>query len=165
MRLAHDCIVVGSGIAGLTFALKISEFASVALLAKDAMEEGATRYAQGGIASAMAEDDSYTLHVEDTLEAGRGLCKEDVVRCLIKEGPGRVRELIELGARFRRNQNDAYDLTREGGHSKHRILHAGDLTGWEIERALIRAVLARPNIEVVTHHMAVDLITRANLGC
>ncbi len=163
MRYSHDFIVIGSGIAGLTFALKISEFGSVALIAKDALEEGATRYAQGGIASVMAEDDSSDLHVSDTLEAGRGLCKEDVVRCIIKEGPGHVRDLIELGARFSRNPDDSYALGREGGHSKRRILHAGDLTGWEIESTLIRAVRARPNIEIFTHHMVVDLITRANL--
>ena len=95
MRYSHDFIVIGSGIAGLTFALKISEFGSVALIAKDSLEEGATRYAQGGIASVMADDDSSDLHVSDTLEAGRGLCKEDVVRCIIKEGPGHVRDLIE----------------------------------------------------------------------
>ena len=163
MRYSHDFIVIGSGIAGLTFALKISEFGNVALIAKDALEEGATRYAQGGIASVMAEDDSMDLHVSDTLEAGRGLCKEDVVRCIIKEGPGHVRDLIDLGARFSRNPDDSYALGREGGHSKRRILHAGDLTGWEIESTLIRAVRARPNIEIFTHHMVVDFITRANL--
>ncbi len=163
MKYSHDFIVIGSGIAGLTFALKISEFGSVALIAKDALEEGATRYAQGGIASVMAEDDSYELHVADTIEAGRGLCKEDVVRCIIREGPAHVRDLIDLGARFSRNPDASYSLGREGGHSKHRILHAGDLTGWEIESTLIRAVRAKPGIEIFTYHTVVDFITRANL--
>ena len=163
MKSSHDFIVVGSGIAGLTYALKIAEFGSVALIAKDALEEGATRYAQGGIASVMAEDDSYDLHVADTLEAGRGLCREDVVRCLVKEGPAHVRDLIALGAKFSRNPDESYALTREGGHSKNRILHAGDLTGLEIENTLIRAVKSRSNIQIFTHHMVVDLITRANL--
>ncbi|MDH5457598.1 MAG: FAD-binding protein, partial [Nitrospinota bacterium] len=100
MKIDRDYIVIGSGLAGLTFALKIAEYGSVALITKDAVEESATRYAQGGIASVMAEDDSVDLHVMDTIEAGRGLCQEDVVRCIVHEGPARVRELIQLGTRF-----------------------------------------------------------------
>lgn len=111
----------------------------------------------------MAEDDSIELHMSDTIEAGRGLCKEDVVRCIIKEGPAHVRDLIALGAQFTRSGKDSFALTKEGGHSKRRILHAGDLTGWEIERTLISAIQSKPNIEIFTHHMVVDLITRANL--
>ncbi|MCF8721848.1 L-aspartate oxidase [Nitrospina gracilis] len=163
MKITRDFIVVGSGLAGLTFALKISEFGSVALITKDALDESATKYAQGGIASVMAADDSIDLHVVDTLEAGRGLCRKDVVRCIVQEGPALVRELVNLGARFTRTPEDAYHLTREGGHSKHRILHADDMTGWEIERTLIDAVKSRKNIDVYTYHMAVDLITRANI--
>ena len=164
MKVARDYIVIGSGLAGLTFALKIAEFGSVALITKDAVEESATRYAQGGIASVMAEDDSVDLHVSDTIEAGRGLCQEDVVRCIVREGPARVRELIQLGTRFTRTQGeDSFHLTREGGHSKHRILHADDLTGWEIERALIEAVRTKPNIEIYPYHMGIDIITRSNI--
>nr|NIQ03932.1 L-aspartate oxidase [Nitrospinaceae bacterium]NIR57796.1 L-aspartate oxidase [Nitrospinaceae bacterium]NIS88255.1 L-aspartate oxidase [Nitrospinaceae bacterium]NIT85136.1 L-aspartate oxidase [Nitrospinaceae bacterium]NIU47292.1 L-aspartate oxidase [Nitrospinaceae bacterium] len=164
MKVARDYIVIGSGLAGLTFALKISEYGSVALVTKDALEESATRYAQGGIASVMADDDSVDLHVMDTIEAGRGLCREDVVRCIIKEGPARVRELIRLGTRFTRTQGeDAFHLTQEGGHSKRRILHADDLTGWEIERTLIDAVKAKPNIDIYTYHMGIDIITRSNI--
>jgi len=164
MKVARDYIVIGSGLAGLTFALKIAEFGSVALITKDAVEESATRYAQGGIASVMAEDDSVDLHVSDTIEAGRGLCREDVVRCIVREGPARVRELIDLGTRFTRTQGeDAYHLTREGGHSKRRILHADDLTGWEIERTLIDAVRAKSNIEIYPYHMGIDIITRSNI--
>ncbi len=163
MKIARDFIVVGSGLAGLTFALKISEFGSVALITKDALDESATKYAQGGIASVMSDDDSVDLHVSDTLEAGRGMCKEDVVRCIVREGPALVRELVGLGARFTRTPEDAYHLTREGGHSKHRILHADDMTGSEIERTLINAIHNHPNIEVFTYHMAIDIITRSNL--
>ena len=164
MKVARDYIVIGSGLAGLTFALKIAEFGSVALITKDAVEESATRYAQGGIASVMAEDDSVDLHVTDTIEAGRGLCQEDVVRCIVREGPARVRELIQLGTRFTRTQGeDSFHLTREGGHSKRRILHADDLTGWEIERALIEAVRTKPNIEIYPYHMGIDIITRSNV--
>ena len=164
MKVARDYIVIGSGLAGLTFALKIAEFGSVALITKDAVEESATRYAQGGIASVMAEDDSVDLHVTDTIEAGRGLCQEDVVRCIVREGPARIRELIQLGTRFTRTQGeDSFHLTQEGGHSKRRILHADDLTGWEIERALIEAVRAKPNIEIYPYHMGIDIITRSNI--
>ncbi len=164
MKVARDYIVIGSGLAGLTFALKIAEYGSVALITKDAVEESATRYAQGGIASVMAEDDSVDLHVTDTIEAGRGLCKEDVVRCIIREGPARVRELIRLGTKFTRTQGeDSFHLTREGGHSKRRILHADDLTGWEIERTLIEAVRTKSNIEIYPYHMGIDIITRSNI--
>ncbi|UCD11131.1 MAG: L-aspartate oxidase [Nitrospinaceae bacterium] len=161
MNVRKDFLVIGSGIAGLTFALKAARFGSVAIVTKDVLEESATRYAQGGIASVMAEDDSCELHVEDTLQAGRGLCKEEVVRVVCREGPVRVRELIDLGTRFDRVAGADYHLSREGGHSKHRILHSNDLTGWEIERALIEAVKREKNIEIFTHHMAIDLITLA----
>lgn len=163
MRISRDFIVAGSGIAGLTFALKVAKQGSVALITKDELEESATRYAQGGIASVMAEDDSCDLHVIDTLEAGRGLCKEDIVRCIVKEGPARIRELIAIGTRFTRAGEKEYHLSREGGHSKDRILHADDLTGWEIERSLVAAVRDNGNIEIFTHHMAIDLVTRAQL--
>ncbi|MFQ5450972.1 MAG: L-aspartate oxidase [Nitrospinaceae bacterium] len=163
MRIQKDFLVIGSGIAGLTFALKVSEYGSVGIITKDELEESATKYAQGGIASVMADDDSCDLHVQDTMETGKGLCREDIVRIVCREGPSRVRELISLGAKFDRIQGKDYHLSREGGHSKHRILHANDLTGWEIERTLIDAVLRRDNIEIFPHHMAIDLITLARL--
>jgi len=163
MRIFRDFLVAGSGIAGLTYAIKVAEHGQVALITKDELEESATRYAQGGIAAVMAKDDSCDLHVLDTLTAGRGLCKEDVVRRIIKDGPASVRELIDLGTRFTRSSEKKYHLSREGGHSKDRILHAGDLTGWEIERALVESVRSNPNIEIFTHHMAIDLITKAQL--
>jgi len=161
MAIEKDFIVIGSGVAGLTFALKVCKFGSVGIITKDALEESATKYAQGGIASVMAEDDSFELHVKDTMETGRGLCHEDFVRIACREGPARVRELIDLGANFDRGRGAEFDLGKEGGHSKRRILHANDLTGWEIERTLIEAVHAQDNIEIFEHHMAIDLITRA----
>lgn len=163
MKVDKDFLVIGSGVAGLTFALKVSRFGSVGIVTKDAVEESATKYAQGGIASVMAEDDSFDLHVQDTLEAGRGLCKEDVVRIICREGPARVRDLIDLGAQFTRGSGTDYHLSKEAGHSKNRILHANDLTGWEIERTLVEAVRGNKNIEVFERHMAVDLITLARL--
>lgn len=163
MGIEKDFIVIGSGVAGLTFALKVCKFGSVGIITKDALEESATKYAQGGIASVMAEDDSFELHVQDTMETGRGLCHEDFVRIACREGPARVRELIDLGAQFDRVGGAEFDLGKEGGHSKRRILHANDLTGWEIERTLIEAVHSHDNIEIFEHHMAIDLITRARL--
>jgi L-aspartate oxidase len=162
MVMQKDFIVIGSGVAGLTFALKVCKFGSVGIITKDALEESATKYAQGGIASVMAEDDSFELHVQDTMETGRGLCHEDFVRIACREGPSRIRELIDLGAQFDLRGTE-FDLGKEGGHSKRRILHAHDLTGWEIEKTLIEAVHAEKNIEIFEHHMAIDLITKARL--
>jgi len=164
MTTEKDFLVIGSGIAGLTFALKASQFGSVAIVSKDALDESATLYAQGGIASVMTDDDSFELHANDTIESGRGLCREDVVRIICKEGPAQVRELIELGVRFTRIRGEDYHLSREGGHSKDRILHANDLTGREIERTMIEAINSRENIEVFPHHMLIDFITLSRLG-
>ena len=164
MIIEKDFLVIGSGIAGLTFALKASQFGSVAIVSKDALDESATLYAQGGIASVMTDDDSFELHANDTIESGRGLCREDVVRIICKEGPAQVRELIELGVRFTRIRGEDYHLSREGGHSKDRILHANDLTGREIERTMIEAINSRENIEVFPHHMLIDFITLSRLG-
>ena len=163
MYIEKDFLILGSGIAGLTFALKASQFGSVAIITKGELEESTTRYAQGGIASVMTDDDSFELHTEDTLEAGRGLCREDVVRIICREGPACVRELIGLGAEFTRIHGEDYHLSREGGHSRDRILHANDLTGKEIERTLIEAVISKDNIEIFPHHMLIDFITLARL--
>src|SRR5262245_54654985 len=141
-----DFLVIGSGMAGLTFALKVASFGSVAIITKKQRAESNTNYAQGGIASVMSSDDSFELHVQDTLTAGAGLCKADVVRTIVSEGPALVRELLELGVRFSRNESGEFDLGREGGHTQRRVLHAGDITGREIERALLAAIAARENI-------------------
>ena len=153
-----DFLVVGSGVAGLFAALKASRRGRVLLLTKNLLE-GNTRYAQGGIAAAIGPEDSWQGHLEDTLIAGAGLCDEQAVTILVQEGPARIRELIELGAHFDR-QDTAIALTKEGGHSRRRILHAGgDATGLEIEQVLANVVLATDNIRIVNETYAVDLIT------
>lgn len=159
-----DFLVIGSGIAGLTFALKVAKSGSVAIITKKDRAESNTNYAQGGIAAVTGSDDSFELHVQDTLRAGAGLCKEDVVRTIIAEGPALARELIEFGVRFSESAPGQYDLGREGGHSRRRVLHAADLTGREIERALLAAVAAEKNITIFEDVMAIDLITSKKLG-
>src|SRR5438874_13339062 len=165
-----DFLVLGSGIAGLSFALKVAPRGRVAIVTKKDQAESNTNYAQGGIAAVTSKEDSFEMHVRDTLEAGAGLCKEDVVRTIVQEGPARIQELIELGMRFsERNAGTAngareLDLGKEGGHSRRRILHAKDVTGREIERALLAAVAAQPNIEIFENHFAIDLITTQKLG-
>jgi len=163
METRSDFLVMGSGIAGLSFALKACKYGSVVIVTKRSCEESSTKYAQGGIASVMAEDDSYDLHIKDTIEAGAGLCHEDAVRLVVENGPDRIRELIELGAKFTLRDEDVLDLGREGGHSKRRIVHATDFTGEEIEGALIKAVKKNNNIRIYENHIAIDLITKSRL--
>jgi L-aspartate oxidase len=166
----YDYLVVGSGIAGLCFALKVAHRGRVAIVTKKHRAESNTNYAQGGIAAVTSKDDSVEMHLRDTLVAGAGLCKEAVARTILSEGPARVAELIELGARFTEREAPSQpgakelDLTREGGHSKRRVLHAKDATGREIERALLNAVAANPNIEVFEDHLTIDLLTTQKLG-
>lgn len=165
-----DFLVLGSGIAGLTFALQVAAHGRVAIITKKNRAESNTNYAQGGIAAVTSKEDSFEMHVRDTLEAGAGLCKEQVVRAIVEEGPARIGELIELGMKFserelpRSQGGRELDLGKEGGHSKRRILHAKDVTGREIEHALLEAVAARPNIEIFENHFAIDLITTHKLG-
>jgi L-aspartate oxidase len=165
-----DFIVLGSGIAGLSFALKVAPQGRVAIVTKKDLAESNTNYAQGGIASVTSKEDSFELHVRDTLTAGAGLCKESVVRTIVEEGPARIQELIELGMKFSERDAPAedggkeLDLGKEGGHSKRRILHAKDVTGREIERALLNAVAQQPNIQIFENHIAVDLIVSQKLG-
>jgi L-aspartate oxidase len=165
-----DFIVLGSGIAGLSFALKVAAQGRVAIITKKDRAESNTNYAQGGIASVTSKEDSFELHVRDTLTAGAGLCKENVVRTIVEEGPARIRELIELGMKFSERDAPAgdggkeLDLGKEGGHSKRRILHAKDVTGREIERALLDAVARQPNIQIFENHIAIDLIASQKLG-
>jgi len=162
----YDFLVIGSGIAGLTYALKVAAAGTVAIITKKQRAESNTNYAQGGIAAVMAKDDSLELHVRDTLEAGAGLCKEDAVRTIVSEGPSLVRELIEFGVKFTEQENTRgqYDLGREGGHTRRRILHAGDITGREIERALLAQVAKHKNITVLEESIVIDLITTQKLG-
>jgi L-aspartate oxidase len=163
----YDYVVLGSGIAGLTFALNVAARGSVAVITKKNRAESNTNYAQGGIACVTSTEDTFDLHVRDTLEAGAGLCHEEVVRGIIEEGPARIKELIELGMSFTERETGhghELDLGREGGHSKRRILHAKDVTGREIERALLAALAEHPNVAMFENHAAIDLITRRKLG-
>jgi L-aspartate oxidase len=163
-----DHVVVGSGIAGLTYALKAAGKGTVAIVTKKSSADSNTAWAQGGIACVTSAEDSVALHVKDTMIAGDGLCDEGVVRTIVSEGPERIEELISLGMHFdERTAPDGHrepDLGREGGHSKRRILHARDATGFEIERTLLEAVARHPSITVLENHMAVDLITTGKLG-
>ncbi len=163
-----DVVVVGSGIAGLTTALRIAgsdRGLRVMVVTKDILAAGSTRWAQGGIAAALAPDDTPEEHLADTLTAGVGLCDRDAVQVLVDEGPGAVAELISLGARFDRTGSGELSLTREGGHHRDRIAHAGgDATGAEIERALVAAVLAQPRIEVIEHALVLDLLPTSDGG-
>ena len=164
-----DFLVLGSGIAGLSFALQVASRGRVAIITKKDRAESNTNYAQGGIASVTSKEDSFKLHVADTLVAGAGLCKESVVHTIIEEGPARIAELIEMGMKFSLRDlpgdgGQELDLGKEGGHSKRRILHAKDITGREIERALLAAVAERPQIEIFENHFAIDLITSQKLG-
>jgi L-aspartate oxidase len=159
----YDFLVIGSGITGLFYALKVADHGTVAVATKADLAESNTNYAQGGIASVFSPDDSFDLHIRDTLEAGRGLCRPEVVKQIVEQGPAMIRELQELGARFTlkkdRKKQGEFDLGREGGHSKNRIVHASDLTGKEIERALVQAVREHPGIDLFENHVAIDLIT------
>ncbi len=155
-----DILVIGSGAAGLFFALKASEYADVRVLTKKKAEQSNTRYAQGGIASVMDRvRDSFELHIEDTIEAGRGLCDREAVEIMVREGPDRIEELIDLGVRFSRDDSSGnLRLGREGGHTRPRIVHYGDLTGRELEETLLRACASNPRIELEEDRLAVDLV-------
>jgi len=165
-----DYLILGSGIAGLSLALKLAPRGRVAIVTKKDRAESNTNYAQGGIASVMSREDSFESHVRDTLTAGAGLCQEPVVRAIVEEGPARIAELIALGMKFSeagapgKDGRRQLDLGREGGHSERRILHAKDVTGREIERALLNAIAREPNIEIFENHLAIDLITSQKLG-
>jgi L-aspartate oxidase len=163
----HECdfLVLGSGIAGLSFALRAARHGSVALVTKKSSAESATNYAQGGIAAVTAADDSFEEHTRDTLAAGAGLCREEVVRFTIERGPAAIRNLLRLGVHFDEGPGESgFDLGREGGHSRRRVLHAADHTGQEIESSLVAQAERQPGIRLVTNQLAVDLVTSAKLG-
>ena len=160
MERQFDLLVVGSGIAGLTFALKAAACGTVAIVTKKDRIETSTNYAQGGIASVLGPDDSFQLHIQDTLNAGDGLCHQDVVEMVVHNGPDRVRELANLGVPFDHGSSQValFDLGREGGHTRNRIVHAHDMTGQAVERVLVAAAEANPNIHIFENHMVLDLI-------
>ena len=163
----YDFVVIGSGIAGLSFALQAAKHGPVAVITKRKGADTNTAWAQGGIACVMSDEDSFELHVRDTLEAGAGLCDEKVVRTIVTEGPVRIQELVDLGLQFDERQvsgHREFDLGKEGGHSKRRVLHVRDVTGREIEETLLRELGRQSNVDLLENHMAVDLITAAKLG-
>ncbi|KAI8472054.1 MAG: L-aspartate oxidase [Monoraphidium minutum] len=156
---SFDFVVIGSGIAGLSYALKVAPYGKVAVITKDAAAEGCTRYAQGGVCAVLDPLDSVEKHVHDTMVAGAFLNDPKAVDVVCRHGPARVLELARLGAEFTRNADGSLHLTREGGHSNRRIVHAADLTGAEVERALLAAAAATGNVSFFEHHLAVDLVT------
>lgn len=165
MEIETDYLVIGSGIAGLSFALRAAESSTVAIVTKKEVTETSTNYAQGGIASVFDKEDRFELHVRDTLDSGAGLCNPDIVAMVIQDGPSRIRELIDRGVCFSRQQNNHgdLDLGREGGHSRRRIVHTGDHTGREVEETLLQNIYKNKKITVYEDHMAIDLITRSKM--
>ncbi|MCX8113138.1 MAG: L-aspartate oxidase [Bacteroidia bacterium] len=164
MRWRTDYLVIGSGVAGLYLALKAAEYGEVLLLTKDKASESNTAYAQGGIAGVFSSQDSFEAHIRDTLVAGDGLCREKVVREVIREAPAVIRDLMEYGVQFDRDERGELLLAREGGHSHPRILHNRDATGAEISRVLLEAVRNHPRIHLWEGFFALDLITQHHLG-
>ncbi len=165
MEIQTDYLVIGTGIAGLSFALEAAKSGSVVIVTKKEMAEGATNYAQGGIASVFDPEDSFESHVKDTLESGDGLCNEDIVRLVVENGPARIRELISMGVQFTHQAEDetSLDLGREGGHSSRRIVHTKDLTGREVEHILLKRAQENEHIRIFENHMAIDLITKSKM--
>jgi len=164
MRREVDFLVIGTGIAGLTFALKAARFGKVCIVTKGMADETATKYAQGGIAAVLYTPDTYEKHIQDTLIAGDDLNDEKAVRITITEAPERIKELIELGVSFDKNASGQYDLAKEGGHSEFRVLHHKDQTGLEIEETLLARAHEDSNIEILENHFTVELITQHHLG-
>jgi L-aspartate oxidase len=163
MRFQTDYLVIGSGVAGLTFALRAAEYGEVVMVTKRTCEQSASSFAQGGIAAVISDGDSWEKHAEDTRRSGAGLCHDVVVDLCVKEGKDAISWLRDIGARFS-ERDGALQLGREGGHSERRVVHAADATGREVVRALLEAVRQRPNVKILEWHMAVDLITLTKFG-
>jgi L-aspartate oxidase len=159
MNIQTDFLVIGSGIAGLSFALRASEIGQVIIITKKDDKESNTNYAQGGIASVLGTNDSFASHVDDTINAGSGLSHIEAVKFMVEKGPAAIENLLKSGVTFSRNEEMSLDLIREGGHSKERIVHAHDFTGREIERALLKTAKNLDNIQILENHVAIDLIT------
>jgi len=169
--LLYDHLVIGSGLAGLTAAINLAKTGTVAVVTKRKSGDSNTMAAQGGIACVVGDDDSFSEHVADTVDVGGDMCNLDIVKRIVEEGPSALQELIDLGTQFttrgelgEATDEDGYDLGKEGGHKKRRVLHAGDITGEEIQRALIEACDQQDNITIFEDHIAVDLITSAHFG-
>ncbi|OFX83598.1 MAG: L-aspartate oxidase [Bacteroidetes bacterium GWF2_33_16] len=159
-----DFLVIGSGLAGLSFALKVADQGKVIIISKTSIDETNTRYAQGGIAAVMYDPDNFHKHIQDTLICGDGFCNREVVEMVVKEAPEQIQQLIDWGVRFDKNETGKYDMGREGGHSEYRVLHHKDNTGQEIENALVKRVREHKNIEIYEYHFAVEVITQHHLG-
>ena len=159
-----DILVIGSGIAGLSFALKIADFAHVTIITKDKIDQANTKYAQGGIAAVLYPPDNFEQHIKDTITAGDGLNNPEIVKMVVSQAPDRIKDLINWGVEFDKLQNGKFELGREGGHSLHRILHHKDSTGLEIEQKLVNRVKNHPNIQILEYHFAIDIITQHHLG-
>lgn len=164
MKKHFDYLVIGSGIAGLSFALKVAAHGKVGIVFKTRIDETNTSYAQGGISSVTYSPDNFEKHIHDTLIAGDGLCDEEAVKLVVEQAPEKIQQLVDWGTQFDRKNDGTYDLHREGGHSEFRILHHKDNTGAEIQRALTAMVKSHPNITLLEKHFAVDLITPHHLG-
>ncbi len=164
MQHQTDFLVIGSGIAGLTYAIKAAQHGKVMLITKANEDETNTKYAQGGIAAVTYAPDSFEKHIQDTLICGDGLCNEKIVRMVVEESATRIEELVKWGTDFDKTSSGSYDLAREGGHSENRVLHHKDSTGLEIERKLLLQVHNHPNISIFTHYFAIDIITQHHLG-
>ena len=160
----YDFLVIGSGLAGMSFALKVADKGQVAICCKTGLEEANTNLAQGGIASVTKATDQFDRHIEDTLIAGDGLCDRSVVEKVVKEAPAQIKELINWGVEFDKDETGHFDLHKEGGHSDFRILHHKDSTGAEIQKSLIRRVKNHPNIHIFDHHFAIEILTQHHLG-
>jgi len=163
MVYRYDFLVIGSGIAGMSYALKVAKHGRVAIAAKNSLEDANTYYAQGGIASVTNPWDNFEKHIADTLDAGAGLCDVEVVEKVVREAPDQIRELIRWGVDFDKDDKGNFDLHREGGHSEFRILHHKDNTGAEIQDSLIETIRKHPNIDVFDHHFAIEVLTQHHL--
>ena len=164
MTRKFDFLVIGSGIAGISFALKAAKYGKVALLSKTVLEESNTSYAQGGIASVMYDPDNFEKHIDDTLIAGDGHCNLAAVEKVVYEAPSQIQELLNWGVDFDKDEKGQFDLHREGGHSENRILHHKDNTGYEIQESLVRQVKSHPEIEVFENYFAIEILTQHHLG-
>lgn len=164
MKLRYDFLVIGSGIAGLSFALKVAAYGRVAIITKTKLDDTNTRYAQGGIAAVIYDPDNYNKHVNDTLWAGCNMNDPAVVEMVVKEAPSQIGQLVQWGVQFDTNSSGKYDLAKEGGHTEHRVLHHKDITGYEIQRGLMQQLKSNPNIEVFENHYSIDIITQHHLG-
>ena len=164
MKKRTDFLVIGSGIAGLTFALQAMKYGKVTVVTKANLEDTNTRYAQGGIAAVFSEPDNFEKHISDTLIAGGGICNEEVVRMVVQEAPARIKDLIDMGVSFDKKEDGTYDLAKEGGHTEYRILHHKDKTGESIQMTLMERVRNEARIEILENHFAIELLTQHHLG-